>query len=74
MSDRLYWNAEMETISAADLERREVEWLRQQLAYLQATSPFYRAKFEQANITPDDLNCAQRKRQFVRSAVISAQR
>ncbi len=55
MSDRLYWNAEMETISAADLERREVEWLRQQLAYLQATSPFYRAKFEQANVTPDDL-------------------
>ena len=55
MSDRLYWNAEMETISAADLERREVEWLRQQLAYLQATSPFYRAKFEQANISPDDL-------------------
>lgn len=53
--DRPYWNAEMETISASELERLEVEGLRKQLEYVYATSSFYRAKFDEAKIHPNDL-------------------
>lgn len=55
LNNRSYWNAEMETISAPDLEKLEVELLRKQLEYVYATSPFYRAKFDEAKVHPHDL-------------------
>jgi phenylacetate-CoA ligase len=50
------WDEEVETLSAEALSDLESERLREQLAYNYATSPFYRARFEAANINPEEIN------------------
>ena len=49
------WNKDIETLSKANLNRLESERLQQQLPYNYATSPYYRATFETANLKPDDI-------------------
>lgn len=49
---RKYWDEEIETMPRPKLQEIESKKLAQQLAYVHAKSPFYRRKFEQANIDP----------------------
>ena len=49
------WNEEIETLSAKALNRLESERLQEQLPYNFTTSPFYRAKFEAANVNPEEI-------------------
>ena len=50
---RRYWNEEVETLPQADIARLESERLPAQLAYMAATSDFFRAKFDQAGLAPE---------------------
>jgi phenylacetate-CoA ligase len=55
MNDRTYWDKKMATISAEELEALETEALKKQLAYVYAKSPFYKKKFNDAGVHPDDF-------------------
>ena len=55
MSTRTYWNAEIETMAPAALRRLEAGRLAEQMAYLYAASPFYKAKFDGAGVAPGDI-------------------
>ncbi|HET9755975.1 MAG TPA: hypothetical protein VFP66_05700 [Candidatus Limnocylindrales bacterium] len=50
-----FWNAEIETLSAAEVRRLESERLMEQIAYNYATSAFYRAKLDSADVQPDQI-------------------
>ncbi|UCF90258.1 MAG: AMP-binding protein [Desulfobacterales bacterium] len=51
-----YWNPELETMDPAEREQ-QVIWpkLQAQLAYAYAKSPFYRKKWTQAGVKPEDV-------------------
>jgi phenylacetate-CoA ligase len=55
MRDR-FWDAEIETLSSGEVRRLEDERLREQIAYDHATSPFYRARLDDAGVAPDDIS------------------
>ena len=55
MAERAYWDEKMETLSAEDQKALEAEGLKKQLEYVHRTSPFYRKKFEEAGVSPDDF-------------------
>jgi phenylacetate-CoA ligase len=53
--DRRLWNASVELMSRDEMRALQLERLRRQVAYNHDRSPFYRAKFGEAAITPDDV-------------------
>ncbi len=55
MTGRAYWDEKMATISADALEALETEALKKQLAYVYEKSPFYKKKFDDAGVHPDDF-------------------
>jgi phenylacetate-CoA ligase len=55
VTDRRYWNEEIETLPSADQGRLEEARLVEQIAYVCATSPYYRAKLDGAGLKPDDI-------------------
>lgn len=55
MTDKAYWNEEMETISEADLKALETGALKDQLEYVYRNSSFYKDKFDQAGVKPADF-------------------
>jgi phenylacetate-CoA ligase len=55
VTDRRYWNEEIETLPSADQRRLEDARLVEQIAYVCATSPSYRAKLDGAGLKPDDI-------------------
>ncbi|MFT5218234.1 MAG: phenylacetate-CoA ligase [Planctomycetota bacterium] len=54
MRDR-YWNEVFETMPAAALERLEAERLQTQMAYIYASSDYFRQFFDRAGITPESI-------------------
>ncbi len=54
MTQRLF-NPEMEAITDRDRERLEADLLEKQIAYVYANSPMYRAKFDEAGLTPASI-------------------
>lgn len=55
MTDRRFWNEEIETLAPAQRTRLESDRLREQIAYVYSTSPYYRAKLDDAGIRPDEI-------------------
>ena len=55
MAEKIYWNEKMETISAEEQKALETEGLKKQLDYVYRMSPFYRKKFEEAGVNPDQF-------------------
>ena len=55
VTDRRIWNEEIETMSPASRRRLEDERLVVQIAYEYETSRYYRAKLDEAGITPADI-------------------
>lgn len=55
MSSRPFWNAEAETLSAAEMATLHTARLEKQLAYLSAASPFYQRKFAAAGVRATDF-------------------
>ncbi len=50
-----FWNAEIETLSGAEVRHLESDRLTEQIAYNYATSAFYRAKLDSAGVQPDQI-------------------
>jgi len=50
----MFWNEEIETISGEDLQKLQIERLRETILRTQSV-PFYREKFKEFGITPDDI-------------------
>ena len=57
VTDRRFWNEEIETLSPAGRRRLEDGRLVDQIAYEYETSPYYRAKLDEAGISPADIRC-----------------
>lgn len=55
VTGRRFWNEEIETLPPPEVRRLEDERLAEQLAYDYATSPYYRAKLDDAGVTPADI-------------------
>jgi phenylacetate-CoA ligase len=56
MADRPYWNAEIETMAAADVRTMQAEKLRSHLSELVGRSPFYERKFAAAGFDPAKID------------------
>ena len=56
MTEKAFWNSEMETLSPEELDVLEVEALKQQLIYVYENSSFYRQKFEAAGCLPHEFS------------------
>lgn len=50
--DRAYWDKDIETLPPSDLKRLEAPLIAEQMAYVYATSVYYRRKFDEAGIRP----------------------
>src|SRR5258708_2296244 len=53
--ERLYWNEDIETMQPAALRRLENEYLRTQLDYIWASSPFYQTRFAETGLKREDI-------------------
>jgi len=50
-----YWNEEIETMSPGCVDHLESERLQRQMAYVYETSTYFRARFDQAGVTPQSI-------------------
>lgn len=57
--DRRYWDEYIETMPLAELKRLEAPLIAEQISYVYATSPYYRHRFEEAGLRPDDVTCVE---------------
>ena len=55
MTGTRYWNEALETMPPDELRRLEDDRLSEQIAYNHASSPYYRAKLDDAGVTPADV-------------------
>ncbi len=53
------WNQEMETMPRAELQRIQGERLRKTVERVYNNVPFYRQKFDEAGVKPEDIQCVQ---------------
>ncbi|PCN50315.1 phenylacetate--CoA ligase, partial [Candidatus Geothermarchaeota archaeon ex4572_27] len=59
-----YWEPSIETMSVEDMKRLQLKRLKAQLKYVYEHSPFYRRKFDEAGVRPDDLKTLDDLRRF----------
>ena len=50
-----YWNEEIETMPTGAVDRLEAERLQKQMPYLYQASPYFRARFDAAGVTPESI-------------------
>ncbi len=53
------WNQEIETMPRAELQRIQGERLRKTVERVYNNIPFYRRKFDEAGVKPEDIKCVQ---------------
>jgi len=58
MSDRKYWNEEVETMPIDKLSKLEGELLKKEIDYIYAKSPFYHKKMDETGVSPKDIKGA----------------
>ena len=59
-----YWNEEIETISRDELEKYQLERIREQITAAYDKSPYYKQSFEKAGVSPTDLKTLDDLRKF----------
>lgn len=59
-----YWNEEIETQSREELEVYQLMKLKEQLTKAYNHSPYYKKKFDEAHVTPEDLKTLEDIRKF----------
>ena len=59
MTGTRYWNEALETMPPDELRRLEDDRLSEQIAYNHASSPYYRAKLDDAGVTPADVRSVE---------------
>jgi len=55
MSEKEYWNEEVETMPCGKLARLEEDLLLKEVEYIYAHSDFYRHRMDKANVSPKDI-------------------
>ena len=60
----IFWEPHIENISRAELQKLQFKRLKRQLIRVYEYSPFYRRKFKEAGVTPDDLKSLDDLRKF----------
>jgi len=50
-----FWRRELETLPRAELEALQLRRFRERMAFVYARSPFYRRKYDEAGVGPDDI-------------------
>jgi phenylacetate-CoA ligase len=55
MSERKYWEPELETLPRPELEKLQLKRLQHHLAFAYDRSPYYHASFDAAGVKPSDL-------------------
>ena len=50
-----YWNEEIETISREELEKYQLEKIKEQVKAAYDKSPYYRKSFDEAGVKPEDI-------------------
>jgi phenylacetate-CoA ligase len=55
MANSKYWNEKIETMPRAELEKLQLRKLREQLKHCYEDSAFYRKKFKDAGLKPEDI-------------------
>jgi phenylacetate-CoA ligase len=64
MSERKYWEPELETLPRPELEKLQLKRLQHHLAFAYERSPYYRASFDAAGVKPSDLKHLEDLRRF----------
>jgi len=55
MANSKYWNEKIETMSVQDLRKHQLDKLKKQVKHCYDNSMFYRKKFKDAGLQPDDI-------------------
>lgn len=59
-----YWNEEIETISRGELEKYQLEKIKEQVKAAYDKSPYYRQSFDEAGVKPEDIKTLDDLRKF----------
>ena len=60
----IYWNKKIETATRDELDKHQLKLLKTQVKYCYENSEFYRKKFKEANVTPDDIKTLEDKQKI----------
>lgn len=55
MSYRKYWNEELETMPRSELEKRQLEDLKEIVKFAYDNAPYYKRSFDAAGVKPEDI-------------------
>lgn len=55
MSNQKYWNEEIETLPRRELQKRQLEDLKEIVGFAYNNSPYYKRSFDEAGIKPEDI-------------------
>ena len=58
-TEKTFWNKEIETMSGEAMRELQTARLKKQLRYNFSKSLFYREKFGEAGLHPDDIKCLE---------------
>lgn len=64
MSEKRYWNEEIETLPREELEAYQLKQLQKHLAFAYSNSPYYKESFDAAGVSPEDLQSLADLRKF----------
>lgn len=54
-NDCKYWNEALETMPHAELEKLQLERLKEMVAFAYANAPYYKRSFDEAGVKPEDI-------------------
>lgn len=55
MSEKKYWNEEIETLSRPELEKLQLERLKEMVKFSYENAPYYKRSFDAAGVKPEDI-------------------
>ncbi len=55
MADGKYWNEKIETMPTEELKKYQLQKLREQVKHCYGNSSFYRKKFDNLGLKPEDI-------------------
>lgn len=55
MSEKKYWNEEIETLSRPELEKLQLERLKEIVKFSYENAPYYKRSFDEAGVKPEDI-------------------
>lgn len=64
MSERKYWEEELETLPRPKLEQLQLKRLQEHLEFAYQRSPYYRQAFDARGVKPSDVKCLEDLRRF----------